>query len=144
MTDDTGLTSLDTASVGVRPSTGPPVCPGARPSAASLWPPNHKLVSIKVVGVTGVRIDRIRQDEPLNGTGDGDTAPDGFGIGTDTARVRAERAGTGNGRVYHIFFRAEDGQGGSCSGEVLVGVPHDQGQGKVPVDDGPLFDSTSQ
>ena len=38
--------------------------------------------------------------------------------------LRAERAGTGNGRVYVVHFTASDGQGGSCSGSVKVGVPH--------------------
>ena len=48
----------------------------------------------------------------------------------------------GNGRVYHIGFFADDGMGGSCSGEVYIGVPHDQRQGSIPVDDGPLYNST--
>ena len=38
--------------------------------------------------------------------------------------LRAERAGTGNGRVYQVHFTATDDQGGSCSGSVKVGVPH--------------------
>jgi hypothetical protein len=60
--------------------------------------------------------------------------------------VRAERVGSpevpGNGRVYHIGFTANDGMGGTCSGEVMVGVPHDQGAGAFPIDDGALYDST--
>ena len=38
--------------------------------------------------------------------------------------LRAERAGTGNGRVYVVQFTASDGQGGNCSGTVKVAVPH--------------------
>ncbi len=78
----------------------------------------------------------------MDAAGSGDTGPDGRGVGTATAEVRAERAGRGNGRVYHTGFTADDGRGGTCSGEVHVGVPHDQGGGAVPVDDGPLYDST--
>jgi hypothetical protein len=63
-------------------------------------------------------------------------------VGTPTAEVRAERDGGGNGRVYHISFTADDGHGGTCSGEVLVGVPHDQGVEGDPADDGALYDST--
>jgi len=89
-----------------------------------------------------VTIDSIFQDEPLNTLGDGSTEIDGKRVGTDTAEVRAERSGDKkvpwNGRVYHIAFTADDGQGGTCSGVVEVGVPHDQGKGAVPVDDGPL------
>ena len=38
--------------------------------------------------------------------------------------LRAERAGTGNGRVYAVHFTASNGQGGSCNGTVKVAVPH--------------------
>ena len=93
-----------------------------------------------------ITIDSIFQDEEVDTIGDGSFAPDGQGVGTDSAEVRAERVGTkkvpGNGRVYHIYFTADDGMGGACSGEVLVGVPHDQGKGLIPVDEGPLYDST--
>ena len=37
-----------------------------------------------------------------------------------------QRSGTGDGRVYRIGFSAKDGAGGTCTGTVLVGVPHDQ------------------
>jgi YVTN family beta-propeller protein len=131
-----------------------PDCSQATPSIAEIWPPNHKFVSVSVLGVTDpdgdpitIIIDSIFQDEPVDTFGDGSFTPDGQGVGTDTAEVRAERTGTkkvsGNGRVYHIYFTADDGEGESCSGEVLVGVPHDQGKGKVPIDDGALFDSTA-
>ena len=48
----------------------------------------------------------------------GNTAPDGQGLGTSTAKVRAERVSKGNGRVYYISFTADDIYGGSCSGMV--------------------------
>jgi hypothetical protein len=41
--------------------------------------------------------------------------PDGAGIATNTAQVRAERLGAGDGRVYHIGFTADDGKGKSMS-----------------------------
>ena len=132
----------------------PPDCLEATPSFDTIWPPNHKFVSIKVMGVTdpdgdpvSITIDSIYQDEPVDTFGDGSFTPDGQGVGTETAEVRAERSGTkkvpGNGRVYHISFTSDDGRGGSCSGEVLVGVPHDQGLGSIPIDEGPLYDSTA-
>jgi len=128
-----------------------PDCSLAAPSIDTIWPPNHKFVPVNVLGVTDpdgdpitLTIDSIWQDEPVDTLGDGTFAPDGQGIGTATAEVRAERTGTpavpGNGRVYHIGFTAEDGLGGSCSGEVAVGVPHDVKD--TPVDGGPLYDST--
>ena len=91
-----------------------------------------------------ITIDSIYQDEPVDTFGDGTFAPDGAGVGTATAEVRAERAGSkqvpGNGRVYHIGFTATDDFGASCSGAVAVSVPHDNAH--APVDDGALYDST--
>jgi hypothetical protein len=126
----------------------PPDCSGAFASQDTLWPPNHKFVPIAVLGVVDpdgdsvwITIDSIRQDEPVNDVGDGNTWPDGRGVGSDTAEVRAERKGPGNGRVYHIGFTAYDGCDGYCSGEIKVGVPHDRKD--VPIDDGALYDSTT-
>ena len=90
--------------------------------------------------VVTVTISSIFQDEPTNDLGDGDESPDADGVGTDTAQIRAERSGLENGRVYHIAFNADDGNGGMCSGTVTVGVPHDKKD--TPVDDGMLYDST--
>jgi hypothetical protein len=132
----------------------PPDCSAASPSVGMLWPPNHRMVSVTVQGVTdpdddpiGITITSIRQDEPVNTVGDGDTEVDGMGVGTSTAWVRAERTGNkrvpGNGRVYHLAYSASDGNGATCSGVVKVGVPHDLGGRSTPVDDGPIHDSTA-
>lgn len=126
-----------------------PICSGATPSIAKLWSPNHAFVPIDILGVTDpdgdpitISIDTIFQDEAVLAPGSGNTSPDGGGIGTSTAQVRAERAGGGNGRVYHIGFTADDGNGGSCTGAVQVSVPKSQGANGAAVDDGALFDST--
>jgi hypothetical protein len=93
-------------------------------------------------GRVSIVITGIRQDEPVDTSGESFTS-DGKGMGTDTAQVRAERLGSGNGRVYYLFFTTRDDNGNVCSGEVLgEGVPHDQGQESVPVDDGALYEST--
>jgi hypothetical protein len=127
-----------------------PICGTAVASMTSLWPPNHRFVDITVLGVTDpngdpftITITAIMQDEAVNAPDSGNTDPDGMGVGTSTAQVRAERVGDGgNGRVYHIFFTATDINGNSCNGEVLVGVPLDQESGPA-IDDGALFDSTA-
>jgi len=125
-----------------------PDCSNAGPSVDTIWPPNHEFVAIDILGVTdpegdpvSITIDSIFQDEVVDGTGDGSFVPDGQGLGTAIAEVRAERDGSGNGRVYHIGFTAAD-ESGTCSGVVLVGVPQSQGKKGAPVDDGPLYDST--
>jgi hypothetical protein len=127
----------------------PPDCAGARPSVALLWPPNHRLVPVTVNGVTdpdgdpvSLTITQVLQDEPTNSAGDGNTCPDATGTGTAAVSVRSERAGGGDGRVYHLGFTGSDGRGGTCQGEVTVCVAHDQGDGEACVDQGPIYDST--
>ena len=147
VTDKDGGTSSDSLVVEVKNQA--PSCSGATPSSETLWPPNNEFVAIDILGVTDpegdivtITIHSIYQDEAVDAPGSGNTSPDGQGVGTSSAEVRAERAGNGNGRVYHIFFTADDGHGGSCSGEVLVSVPKSQGANGAAVDDGPLYDST--
>jgi Bacterial Ig domain len=141
-----GTDAGNVTTVNVQVINRPPDCSHAAPSVTTLlWPPNGRFVPVNVLGVTDpdgdpvtITVTSIRQDEPT-----GSNAPDGKGVGTSTAQVRAERLGSGDGRVYAIGFTAADGDGGSCSGTVTVGVPHDQGNGNAAVDGGPLFDSTT-
>jgi len=129
------------------PENHPPVCDRAAANPAFVWPPNHKMVPVAVLGVTdpdgdavAVTVTSITQDEPVNGLGDGDTGPDAV-IETGRAQLRAERDGGLNGRVYEIHFTADDGRLGQCSGTVRVCVPHDQHQASC-TDDGQTYDST--
>jgi len=124
-----------------------PICSDVQPDITKLWPPNHKLNTVILSGATDpdgdsvtMKIISIFQDESTNGLGDGDESPDGFGVGTDKAHVRAERSGNGDGRVYEISFSADDGNGGMCTGSVNVEVPHDEKD--IAVDSGQNFDST--
>jgi trimeric autotransporter adhesin len=130
----------------------PPDCSAARTGLGDLWPPNHKLRKGQIAGVTDpdadpitLTITGITQDEPVDatGSGDGNTSPDAS-IGSSGAfEVRAERAGTGDGRVYVVAFTAADGVGGTCSATLFVGVPHDQGGGATPINSAPpSYDST--
>ena len=59
------------------------------------------------------------------------------------ALIRAERAGGGNGRVYQVHFTATDALGQTCTGAVVVGVPHSMNPAETPIDDGQLYDSTA-
>ena len=130
----------------------PPTCGTA--TGGEIWPPNHK--KFYAAPINGVRdpegtfltitVTGILQDEPIDSTGDGNFSPDGQGIGTGTAWVRAERNGhqntaVGDGRVYEIFFSATDGVS-LCTGSVFYTVPHDQGQRSTAIDSGVRFDST--
>ncbi len=128
-----------TVTLTVTASNLPPVC-SATVSPALLWPPNHKKVYVTLSGITDpeggaltIHFTSILQDEPTNGPGQGNTMQDG-GIEANGTKawVRAERSGTGDGRVYLISYTATDPAGASCTGQVTVGVPHDQ-SGAPPV-----------
>lgn len=129
----------------------PPDCSGAGAVPGDLWPPNHKLVEIAIAGVVDpdgdpvtLTVDGVLQDERTDALGSGDTCPDAAGVGGARVSLRAERSGQQDGRVYHVFFTADDGRGGTCEGEVTVCVPHDRsGPGAICVDQGALYDSTS-
>jgi hypothetical protein len=125
----------------------PPVCATAV-ATASTFPPNHKMQPVAMSNVTDpdqdavtVTVTAICQDEPPNFAQASKFAVDGTGVGTASAAVRAEVNHPGDGRVYHIFFDADDGKGGVCSGEVRVNVP--VSPKSTASDGGPLFDSTS-
>ena len=150
LVSDTGdPTVRNSASAAVQAMVNqPPVCTAAAPSVPLLWPPNHKMSEVAILGVTdpdgdavSITMTAITQDEPVISKGSGQTAPDAGGIGSSGATVRAERDGGGDGRVYALHFSASDGRGGSCMGVVNVGVPHDKGG--VAVDSGQAYDATT-
>ena len=112
------------------PINATPDCSHVTAFPTQLWPPNHRLVPVSISGVTDpngdpvtTRVTRITQDEPQ---GSGNHAPDAVINSDGTCLLRAERAGNGNGRVYTIWFTADDGRGGLCDGSAQVCVPHDR------------------
>ena len=125
----------------------PPDCKTLAAKPASLWPPNHKFVTVTLSGsdpdgdpVT-VTVGGVTQDEPLNGLGDGDTSPDAAWVTghPEQVKLRAERSGKGDGRVYRITVTLTSGAD-KCTGTVNVGVPHDQ-SGPAAVDSGLIVNS---
>ena len=146
--DDLGAGATDEVTVNVLNINDPPNCNLGRPSQATIWPPNHKMVNVNIIGITDpnasdqftITVTGVTQDEPINGLGDGDTSPDAVIQGGNQTLLRAERAGGGNGRVYKINYTATDRMGESCSGKVSVCVPHNR---KYPcIDDGQGYNST--
>lgn len=127
---------------------GAPVCTAAQAIPNLLWPANGQFSSIGIIGVgdpdddpVSLSITGVTQDEPTSGLVTGDTGPDATVSGSNV-NVRAQRDAGGNGRVYRIQFGASDGNGGSCTGSVTVGVPNSQRPGQAIVDDGQNSNST--
>ncbi len=123
-----------------------PSCTGVSSSLTELWPPNHALRLIVLGGATdpdgdalSYTVTSVRQDEPLNGTGDGDTSPDAQLGAPGTVWLRAERAGGGDGRVYTVGYHVSDGNA-SCTGSVRITVPHSAKSGAV-LTPGPGYNS---
>ena len=104
-------------------------------SPTSLWPPNHKLATIKAtVAATdecdpnpAVRLVSVTSSEPDNGLGDGDTAGDVAGASTAPttapSRCGRERRGGGSGRTYTVVYSATDAGGNTTRATATIRVP---------------------
>jgi hypothetical protein len=68
----------------------------------------------------------ISSNEPLDGVGNGHTSPDWQVIDAHHVKLRAERSGSGNGRIYTVTITCKDSQGNSSRQSVTVTVPLDQ------------------
>jgi hypothetical protein len=116
--------------------TEPPVITDAMVNKPVLWPPNHKLVKVTVGYQVADNCDStpdcalsVSSNEAVDGVGDGNTSPDWEVLDAHHVLVRAERSGTGDGRVYTITITCTDASGNSSSAEVTVEVPHSKGKG---------------
>lgn len=103
-----------------------------------LWPPNHKLVDVHATVTVTDDVDpnptfvlsSIACSE--NGvSGAGKSAEDCIdGADYDTPdvdfRLRAERSGRRDGRLYEVVYRAQDASGNAATETLYVRVPHDQ------------------
>ena len=112
------------------PDTTPPLAT-VQATPGVLWPPNHALVPIQLQltatddsGSFTVEGPFITSSDPLNGTGDGDTAPDWVVDSKYAIRLRAERSGPERGRTYTINYVVRDPSGNSVTVTATVSVPH--------------------
>jgi hypothetical protein len=153
LTGATGAAIADGQGIGTilndDPQNRPPNCATAIAAPRVLWPPNHRFHAVAVSGATdpdgdavAIAVSGVTQDEPVDGSGDGASAPDARnGDRPSAVELRAERSGSGDGRVYRIAFSGTDGNGGSCTGSAIVGVPHDRRRGAEAIDSGGSYDS---
>lgn len=133
VTED-GVNFVTCSSIVIVRDTIPPVIQSIVATPNLLWPPNHKMRLVNVVvratdacGPVRWRILDIRSNEEVDGLGDGHTSPDWLIARPHTAMLRAERSGSGSGRIYTISVEAGDLAGNTTHGRVQVRVPHDRG-----------------
>jgi hypothetical protein len=99
-------------------------------------------------GGTGTTDDGGTGTTDDGGTDDGDDGDDDDDatssedivlVGPDEVQVRAERDGSGNGRVYTIGFIVRDAGGNEAESTCTVTVAHDQGKKGEAIDDGEAY-----
>ncbi len=84
---------------------------------SELWPPNHNLINVALAVTANdncgasVLVQVFSNEDDEGETGDGNFSPDAKDVAAGTLRLRAERSGGGNGRVYLIIVTATDPSG---------------------------------
>ncbi len=107
-----------------------PIITNASTSLTSLWPASHKMKDVVVNYnvadncATATTSLSVTSNEPINGTGDGDTGPDWEIVTNHLVKLRAERAGNGTGRIYTITIKANDGCNNTSTKTLTVVVNH--------------------
>jgi hypothetical protein len=76
----------------------------------------------------------VTSNEPINGLGDGDTAPDWQVVDAHHVTLRSERSGKGTGRVYTITVTCTDPAGHSVVRTTTVVVSKSQAKTGIGVD----------
>ena len=136
VTDEFGESDMAVTELTVVDTTPPRLEIEANPRI--LWPPDHRLVDVRVLpvavdacgGATVVLVS-ILSDEPdgSSGAAGGELPRDileAAAGGPDFEfRLRAERSGAGDGRVYTVTYAATDAAGNRTTASVPVVVPHD-------------------
>ncbi|HSP80982.1 MAG TPA: HYR domain-containing protein, partial [Myxococcaceae bacterium] len=150
-TDASGNTATCSSSVTVVDTQSPVVTVG---EPVKLWAPNHGYHTVRLADCGIVvedpcggpltesqpqaTLDCVSSDEPEDGTGDGSTQADIVLVDSTTVKLRAERRGGGDGRVYRLHFTVRDAAGNATPGVCTALVMHDQ-SGTLPVDSGEAY-----
>ena len=103
-----------------------------------LWPANHKYVDVTTTVNYSDDVDTnptlalvsVTSNEPDNAAGgdDGNTINDIVIVDDTHFRLRAERSGSGTGRIYTITYKVTDACGNEATQSATVTVPLSQGK----------------
>lgn len=121
--------SANTGTVNID-ATPPALTCSATPN--TLWPPNNKLVAVTTSvsatdagsGPGGFTLTSATSNEP------GSDDIQSFTLGTPDVSgfLRAQRDGSGTGRVYTLRYTVADAAGNTSACSVQITVPHDKGK----------------
>jgi hypothetical protein len=132
-TDSGGLTAHCSFDVTVEDREPPELA--STVALGTLWPPTHELVAVglDVAASDGcsdppVSVEVFGDEDDDEATGDGSESPDARQIAPGTLRLRAERKGDGDGRVYLIAVTSTDAAGNTARTCSTVVVPRNQGR----------------
>jgi hypothetical protein len=126
--DTKGHETAGSFDVIVQDTTAPTITT-ATANPNGLWPPNHKMIPVTLTVTATDAVDptpsiyivSVSSNQPVNGTGDGDTAPDWVITSPLTLQLRAERS-HGADRVYTITVAATDLYGNVSTATIAVTV----------------------
>ena len=128
-TDAAGLTTTAVQQVTVIDDT-PPVLSTVALDKSVLSPADHRMVDVIVSYEASDNCREVTSsiavasDEPVDGIGDGRTSPDWEIVDAHQVRLRAERSGLGDGRVYAVAVTTVDAAGNHSTETASVTVPH--------------------
>jgi dienelactone hydrolase len=150
-TDACGQPNSCDQTIEVVDTTGPTVACGV--ARSRLWPPNHRLVDVGLsfsatdvcdAGPLSIDVSVTSDEDAAEARGAGGRihCPDAVIRPDGSVQLRAERSGTGDGRVYVITVRATDNCGNPEVCQIPVTVPKSRGARGAAVDSGQSFDPT--
>ncbi len=119
------------AAAGINIDKTPPALSGLPASDCTLWPPDKKFITVATISaadlLSGLASFSVTgtSNEPQN-PNDPDIIITGTGLEPRTVQLRADRLGTGSGRVYTLTTAATDAAGNVVNITSTCTVPHDQ------------------
>ena len=119
------VTTMDLAA-----DTTRPLITGLRTSQNRIWPPDQKMVTVRLSYNTSDNCGTVTttvgvtSNEPVDGTA-------WIVVNDHEVELRAERSSGGNGRVYTITVTARDAAGNTTSDSTTVTVPKNNGKRRI-------------